>query len=71
MDVTCRTLQELFRMALVKFMTFVVLKILDDLVSMQNSLNANIADVSKISKTVQSKLTCISNILSEFSIHYT
>ena len=71
LDVTCRTLQELFRMALVKFMTFVVLKILDDLVSMQNSLNANIADVSKTSKTVQSKLTCISNILPEFSIHYT
>ena len=28
-------------MAMVKFVTFVVLKILDNLVSMQNSLNAN------------------------------
>ena len=36
----CRTLEELFRMALVNFVTFVVLKILDDLFSMQDSLNA-------------------------------
>ena len=30
-----------------------------------------IADVSKISKTVQPNLTFILNILSEFSIHFT
>ena len=41
LNVTYITLEELFRMALVKFVTFVVLKILDNLVSMQNSLNAN------------------------------
>ena len=29
-----------------------------------------IADVSKISKTVQSNITFILNILSEFSIHF-
>ena len=41
LDVTYRTLQELFRMALAKFVTFIVLTILDNLISMQNSLNAN------------------------------
>ena len=40
LNVTYRTLEELFRMALVKFVTFVVLKILGNLVSMQNFLNA-------------------------------
>ena len=55
-------------MALVKFVTFVILKILENLVSMQNLLNAN---SRKIRKTVQPKLTFILNILSEFSIHFT
>ena len=54
-------------MALVKFVTFVVLKILENLVSMQNLLNAN---NWKIRKTVQPKFTFILNILSEFSIHF-
>ena len=36
-----RTLYEIYRMALVNFVTFVVLKILDNLFFMQNSLNAN------------------------------
>ena len=63
-------------MALVKFVTFVVLKILGNLVSMQNSLNANnlrrklkLFNLCDISKTVQSNLTFILNILSEFRIH--
>ena len=55
-------------MALVKFVTFVILKILENLVSMKNLLNAN---SWKIRKTVQPKLTLILNILSEFSIHFT
>ena len=55
-------------MALVKFVTFVVLKILENLVSIQNLLNAN---NWKIRKTVQPKFTFILNILSEFSIHFT
>ena len=41
LDVNFRTLQELFRMTLVNLVTLVVLKILDNLFSMQNSLNAN------------------------------
>ena len=40
LDVTCRT-QKLSWMTLVKFVKFVVLKILDNLVSMQNSLNVH------------------------------
>ena len=43
-------------MNLVNFVTFVVLKILNNLVSMQNSLMQITADVSKISKTVQGSL---------------
>ena len=65
-------------MVLVKFVTFVVLKILGNLVSMQNSLNANnlrrklkLFNLCDISKTVQSNLTFILNILSEFRIHST
>ena len=41
LDIACRTLEELSWMTLVKFVTFVVLKILDNLISMKNSLNAN------------------------------
>ena len=48
-------------------MTFVVLKILDNLFSMQNSLNTNNCDVSKISKTSKGDLTFS---ISESSIHY-
>ena len=64
---SCRTLQELFRMALVNFLTIVVLKILDNLFSMQNSLNANNSDLSEI---VQRDLIFILNVLSESSIHF-
>ena len=38
---SCRTIKELFRMALANFATFVVLKISFNLFSMQNSLNGN------------------------------
>ena len=41
LDITCRTLQELSGMAFVNFVMFVVLKLLGNLISMQNSLNAN------------------------------
>ena len=57
-------------MTLVKIATFVVLKILDNLVSMQNSLNVHNLDVNKISKTVHHSLTFILNVLSESSIHF-
>ena len=57
-------------MVLVNFGTFNVLKILDNLFSKQNPLNAETADVSKILKTVQRDLVFILNVLSEFSIHF-
>ena len=41
LDVACRIVQELSRMALANFVTFVVLKILNNLVSIQSSLNAS------------------------------
>ena len=41
LHVSNRTLQELFRMALIKSLAFVVFEILSNLVSMQNFLNAN------------------------------
>ena len=47
-------------MALINFVTFVVLKILTNLVSMQSSLN-----VDEISKTVQDDLTFILYVLLE------
>ena len=49
-------------MTLVKYVTFVVLKILDNLVSMQN--------ISKISNTVQHDLILISNVLFVSSINF-
>ena len=58
-------------MTFAKFVTFVVLKILDNHVSMQNYLNQIIADASKILKYVQGNLTFILNVLSEPSIHIT
>ena len=54
-------------MALVNFPTIVVLKILDNLFSMQNSLNANNSDLSEIA---QRDLIFILNVLSESSIHF-
>ena len=57
-------------MVLVNFVTFVVLKILNNLFSMQNSLNANDADASEIWKTIQRELTFILNVLSESRIHF-
>ena len=54
-------------MATFNFVTFVVLKILENLVSMKNSLNAN----NYIPKqTAQADRTFISNIRSESSIHF-
>ena len=55
-------------MALVKFMTFVVFKISDNLVSMQNSLNANNCWRKQ---NVEPSLTFILNFILEFSIHFT
>ena len=52
-------------MALIKFVAFVVFEILRNLISMQNILNANNCDVSKILKTFQCDLTFIFDILSE------
>ena len=52
-------------MVLIKYVAFVVFEILSNLVSMQNFLNANNCDVSKISKTFQRDLTFISDVLSE------
>ena len=40
LHVSNRTVQELFRIALIKSMTFVVFQILSNLVSMPNCLNA-------------------------------
>ena len=40
LHVSNRTVQELFRIALIKSMTFVVFEILSNLVSMPNCLNA-------------------------------
>ena len=57
-------------MALVNLVTFLVLKILDNLFFLQNSLIQITADVNKISKTVQDDLTVILNVLSEPSIHF-
>ena len=57
-------------MALVNFVTFIVLKLLDNLFSMQSSLNENNCWRSKISKTVQRDLTFILNVLSESSIQF-
>ena len=55
-------------MALVIFLTFVVLKILDNLFSMNSLQMQIIADVKEISKTVE--LSFILNVLSESSIHF-
>ena len=52
-------------MALVNFETFVVLKVLDNFVSMQKT-----ADVSKIWKTVLGDLTFILNVAAKFSINF-
>ena len=49
---------------------FVVLNILDNLFSMQNSLNANNCWRKQILKTFQADLTYILNVLSESSIHF-
>ena len=41
LHVSNRTLQDLFKMALIKFLAFVVFEILQNLVSTQNFLNAS------------------------------
>ena len=56
-------------MALVNFVMFMALKILGNLVSMQNFLNA-ITDVNEISKSVQHDLNFILNVLSESTINF-
>ena len=56
-------------MALVNFVTFIVLKILGNLVSMQNFLNAN-TDVNEISESVQHDLNFILNVLSVSTINF-
>ena len=50
-------------MVLVNFVEFVVFKILFDLVSMQNLLNANTDDINKIRKTALPDLIFIFNVL--------
>ena len=60
LNLTSRTLQGLSRMTYSRFVAFVDLKILVNLVS--------INDISKILKTVQRSLTFILNVLSESSI---
>ena len=62
LHISNRTLQELLRMALIRPVAFVVIEILCNLISMQNVLTA---DVSKISKTFQRKLTFIFDVLPE------
>ena len=58
-------------MTLVNFVTFIVLKILNNLFSRQNLLNSNNCWRSQISKTVSRDLTfLILNVLFEFSIHF-
>ena len=57
-------------MVLVNFAKFVILKILDNLFSMQNSLMQINVDVSKILKALQCVITFISNFLSESSIYF-
>ena len=63
-DITCRSLQELFRIALINFLTFVVSKILDNFVSMENFFK------SKILKTVQCDATIVLNAIPECRIHF-
>ena len=55
-------------MALINFVTFVVLKILDNLFSIQNSLKS--VDISQISKTAQGDLIFGLNVLSECGIDF-
>ena len=56
-------------MALVNFVTFIVLKILVNFFSLQNYMQIT-ADIGEISKTVQRDLTFILKVLSESSIHF-
>ena len=62
LHISNRILQELLRMALIRPVAFLVIEILCNLISMQNLLTA---DVSKISKTFQRKLTFIFDVLPE------
>ena len=56
-------------MALVNFVTFIVLKILVNFFSLQNYMQIT-ADIGEISKTVQRDLIFILKVLSESSIHF-
>ena len=57
-------------MVLVNFVTIVVLNVLDNLHSMQNSLIQITADIRETSKTVKPDLFFIINVFSEFRIHF-
>ena len=57
-------------MSLVNVETSVILKILENFVSMQNSLNANNCSRKEIWKTDQGDLTFILNVNWESSIHF-
>ena len=57
-------------MVLANFVTFVVLKILDNLVFIQNSLNANNYWRKQNFKNCPRDLTFTLNVFSEFSIHF-
>ena len=59
----CRNSNELSKMALIKVLAFVVLKILLNLVFVLTPLFVT-ADVSKVSKSVQSNIVFILNVLS-------
>ena len=63
LDVTCRTLQEFSRMALVSFVEFACK-------THYIIWEENTADVSKFSKIVQRDLTFILNVSLEPSIHF-
>ena len=58
-------------MTLINFVTFVVLKVLDNLFFMQNSLNANNCwRKQNFENYLQHNFTFILNLLSESSIHF-
>ena len=60
-----KTLKDIFRMDLANFVAFLVLKILYNLVSMENFSNANSCWHRQKVKNVQNDFTFIFNILSE------
>ena len=61
----CRILLRLFKMAMINVLIYIVLKILYSLVFVQKSLFAITADINKISKSAESDIALILNVLSE------